>query len=146
MNFFANFLMNFDAFYNGFWFYSILAGWWTWQWVFLNFSQSFWSFDNPDTLECASAVIWNRFEPFLLQWNRCWKFQLSNLKNKKVSFLKKHFLSRCLKLWSKRWIAVLIFSEGFAQVLLSVKQARLWACGCGDVSTPSFGSNLREHS
>ena len=27
--------------------------------------------------------------------NRCWKFQLSILKNKKVLFLKKYFLSRC---------------------------------------------------
>ena len=61
--------MNFDAFFNGFWFYSILAGWSTWQWVFLNFSQNFWSFDTPDTPGCASAVIWNRFEPFLLQWS-----------------------------------------------------------------------------
>ena len=44
---------------NGFWFYSILAGWSTWQWVFLNFSLNFWSFDTPDTPGCASAVIWN---------------------------------------------------------------------------------------
>ena len=63
--------MNFDAFFNGFWFYSILAGWSTWQWVFLNFSQNFWSFDTPDTPGCASAVIWNRFEPFLLQCSAC---------------------------------------------------------------------------
>ena len=55
---------------NCFWFYSILAGWSTWQWVFLNFSQNFWSFDTPDTPECASAVfaeneIWNRLKQFL---------------------------------------------------------------------------------
>ena len=55
-------------FFNGFWFYSILAGWSTWQWVFLNSSINFWSFDIPDTPGSASAVIWNRFEPFLLQW------------------------------------------------------------------------------
>ena len=67
LNFFNIFLMNFDAFFHGFWFYSILAGWSTWQWVFLNSSQNFWSFDTPDTPGCASAVIWNRFEPFLLQ-------------------------------------------------------------------------------
>ena len=42
---------------NCFWFYSILAGWSTWQWVFLNFSQNFWSFDTPDTPGCASAVL-----------------------------------------------------------------------------------------
>ena len=53
----CHFLRNFDAFLNGFWFYSILAGWSTWQWVFLNFSQNFWSFDTPDTPGCASAVI-----------------------------------------------------------------------------------------
>ena len=42
-----------------FWFYSILAGWSTWQWVFLNFSINFWSFDTPGTPGCASAVIQN---------------------------------------------------------------------------------------
>ena len=55
---------------NCFWFYSILAGWSTWQLVFLNFSQNFWSFDIPDTPGCASAVfaeneIWNRLKQFL---------------------------------------------------------------------------------
>ena len=53
----CHFLRNFDEFLNGFWFYSILAGWSTWQWVFLNFSLNFWSFDTPDTPGCASAVI-----------------------------------------------------------------------------------------
>ena len=65
IDFFSNFFMNFDAFYNGFWSYSILAGWSTWQWVFSNFSQNLWSFDTPDIPGCASAVIWNRFESFL---------------------------------------------------------------------------------
>ena len=55
----CHFLRNFDEFLNGFWFYSIMAGWSTWQWVFLNLSQNFWSFDTPDTPGCASAVIWN---------------------------------------------------------------------------------------
>ena len=55
---------------NAFWFYSILAGWSTWQWSLLNFSQNFWSFDTPDTPGCASAVfteneIWNRLKRFL---------------------------------------------------------------------------------
>ena len=50
---------------NGFWFYSILAGW-----AFLNFSQTFWSYDNPDTPGGASVVfpeneIWNRLKQFL---------------------------------------------------------------------------------
>ena len=58
---------------NGFWFYSILAGWSTWQWVFMNFSQNFWSFDTPYTPGCSSAVyaeseIWNRFKQFLPVW------------------------------------------------------------------------------
>ena len=66
----CHFLRNFDEFLNGFWFYSILAGWSTWQWVFLNFSQNFWSFDTPDTPGCASAVfaeneIWSRLKQFL---------------------------------------------------------------------------------
>ena len=55
----CHFLRNFDEFLNGFWFYSILAGWLTWQWEFLNFSQNFGSFDTPDTSGCASAVIQN---------------------------------------------------------------------------------------
>ena len=55
----CHFLMNFDEFLNGFCFYSILAGWSTWQWVLSNFSQNFWSFDTLDTPGCASAVIWN---------------------------------------------------------------------------------------
>ena len=54
----CHFLRNFDEFLNGFWFYSILAGWSTWQWVFLNFLQNLWSFDTYDTPGCASAVIW----------------------------------------------------------------------------------------
>ena len=41
------FFNDFDAFFNGFWFYPILAEWSTWQWVFLNFSQNFWSLDTP---------------------------------------------------------------------------------------------------
>ena len=57
-----HFLRNFDEFLNGFWFYSILAGWSTWQWVFLNFSQNFWSFDTHDTPGCASTVIWNHLK------------------------------------------------------------------------------------
>ena len=71
----CHFLRNFDEFLNGFWFYSISAGWSTWQWVFLNFSQNFWSFDTPDTSRCASAVfaeneIWNRLKQFLPVWIR----------------------------------------------------------------------------
>ena len=57
----CHFWRNFDEFLNGFWFYSILAEWSTWQWVFSNFSQNFWSFDTPDTPGCASAVIWNHY-------------------------------------------------------------------------------------
>ena len=53
-----------------FFFFSILAGWSTWQWVFLNFSQHFWFSDTP---RCASAVfaeneIWNRLKRFLPVW------------------------------------------------------------------------------
>ena len=50
---------------NIFSFYSILAGWSTWQWVFLNFSQNFRSFDTHDTPGCASAVIWNPLKQIL---------------------------------------------------------------------------------
>ena len=57
----CHFLRNFDEFLNVVWFYSILAGLSTWQWVFSNFSQNFWSFDTPDTPGCASAVIWNHY-------------------------------------------------------------------------------------
>ena len=50
----CKFLSNVDVFLNGFLFYSILAEWSTWPWVFLNFSQTFWFFDTPVT-----PVIWN---------------------------------------------------------------------------------------
>ena len=58
---------------NDFQFYSVLAGWSTWQWVFLNFSKNFWSFDTPYTPRCASTVlaeneIWNRLKQFLPVW------------------------------------------------------------------------------
>ena len=46
--------------------------------------------------------------------NRCWKFQLSILKNKKVLFLKKYFLSHCQYQNKKALFADPIFSEGFA--------------------------------
>ena len=68
---FSQFLMFFN---NGFWFYSMMGGWSTWQWVFLNFPINFWSFDTHDTPGCASAVfaenqseneIWNRLKQFL---------------------------------------------------------------------------------
>ena len=49
--------------------------------------------------------------------NRCWKFQLSILKNKKVLFLKKYNLGCSLKIGqesSNRWrFTVPIFREGF---------------------------------
>ena len=84
-----NFLANFDAFFNGFWFCSILAGWSIWQWVFLNFSQNFWSFDTPGTPGCVSAVIWNRFEPFLLRCN-CTLWLVATF-------------SFCYEIWMKCW-------------------------------------------
>ena len=105
IEFFRHFLMNFDGFFNVFLFYSILAGWSTWQWVFLNFSQNFWSFDTPDTPGCASAVIWNRFEPFLLQCRSCsvkiyfkhlWMNSFNQLQNSrpvKISNLWFHWLN-----------------------------------------------------
>ena len=66
----CHFLRNFDEFPSGFWFYSILAGWLTWQLVFLNFSQNFWTFDTLETPGSVSAVfaeieIWNRLKQFL---------------------------------------------------------------------------------
>ena len=45
--------------------------------------------------------------------NRCWKFQLSILKNKKVLFLKKYFLSHTAKTHPKDGVSCLNFSEGF---------------------------------
>ena len=78
---FSQFLMFFN---NGFWFYSMMGGWSTWQWVFSNSSQNFWSFDTPDTPGCASAVfadnqseneIWNRLKQFLpVCHDYCWRF------------------------------------------------------------------------
>ena len=90
---FSQFLMFFN---NGFWFYSMMGGWSTWQWVFLNSSINFWSFDTPDTPGCASAVfadnqseneIWNRLKQFLPVCNVpyiCKKFHeyVSNMINR----------------------------------------------------------------
>ena len=58
---------------NGFWFYSTLAGWSTWQQAFLNFSHNYWFYDTPDTPGGASVVfaenwIWNRLKQFLPVW------------------------------------------------------------------------------
>ena len=44
--------------------------------------------------------------------NRYWKFQLSTLKNKKVLFLKKYFLSRCQYQNKKALFTDSIFREG----------------------------------
>ena len=44
--------------------------------------------------------------------NRCWKFQLSILKNKKVLFQKKYFLGRCQYQNKKAFFTDPIFSEG----------------------------------
>ena len=69
---FLNFFLMF--FNNGFWFYSMMGGWSTWQWVVFNTSQFFWSFDTPETPGSASVVfadnqsetkIWNRMKQFL---------------------------------------------------------------------------------
>ena len=45
--------------------------------------------------------------------NRRWKFQLSIIKNKKVLFLKKNFLSRTTKIHPKNGVCRLNFPEGF---------------------------------
>ena len=45
--------------------------------------------------------------------NRCWKFQLSILKNEKVLFLKKIFLGRTAKVHPKDGVCRLNFPEGF---------------------------------
>ena len=49
--------------------------------------------------------------------NWFWKFQLSILKNKKVLFLKKYFLSRCQYQNKKALFTDPIFSEGFGDRL-----------------------------
>ena len=51
-------------------FYSLMDEWLTWQWVVLDFSQLFWSFDTPKTPGSVSPVfakneIWNRLKQFL---------------------------------------------------------------------------------
>ena len=45
--------------------------------------------------------------------NRCWKFQLSILKNKKVLILKNFFLDHCQYQNKKALFTDPIFSEGF---------------------------------
>ena len=80
---------------NGFWFYSILDGWSTWQWAFLNFSQNFWSYDTPDTPGGASVVfaeneIWNNCScgngRLLMLWN--YVYYNSKLVATNVCFIK----------------------------------------------------------
>ena len=107
----CHFLRNFDAFLNGFLFYSILAGWSTWQWVFLNFSQNFWSFDTPDTPGCASVVfaeneIWNRLKQFLPVW--FYKKSREKQKNK---------LHRCMKIRMllQNWFHSIVSSSHYVQ-------------------------------
>ena len=66
---FSQFLKFFN---NGFWFYSMMGGWSTLQWVFLYSSQFFWSFDTPETPQTPGSVsavfaeneIWNRLKQF----------------------------------------------------------------------------------
>ena len=68
---FSQFLMFFN---NGFWFYSMMGGWSTWQWIVSDSSQFFWSSDTLETPGSVSAVfadnqseneIWNRLKQFL---------------------------------------------------------------------------------
>ena len=47
-----------EFFTNFFWFYSILAGWSTCQWVSLSFSINFWSFDTSEITRFFSSTIW----------------------------------------------------------------------------------------
>ena len=63
LNFFTILLMNFDAFLN-FYFILLYFGWMVNLAISIFELQNFWYFDSP---RCASAVIWNRYEPFLLQ-------------------------------------------------------------------------------
>ena len=66
-------------------------------------------------------ISWNSFS------NRCWKFQLSTLKNKKVLFLKK-FLSRCQYQNKKTLFTDPIFSEGFGSSLETVHRSGFLTC------------------
>ena len=67
-------------------------------------------------------LSWNfvRFHEFFSS-NRCLKFQLSILKNKKVLFLKKIFFLSCCQCQNKKALFTdPIFSEGFEETLLTL--------------------------
>ena len=91
-------------FNNGSWFYSMMGGWLTWQWVFLNSPINFWSFDTYDTPGCASVVfadnqseneIWNRLKHFLPVWHRA----LSQLRTEQTQTM----LIRCV-IRNRKWM------------------------------------------
>ena len=62
----CHFMMNFDAFLNIFWFYSILAGWSTWQWVFFEFPWNF-------------LFFWHPWHPWVCIRSVCWKWNLKQI-------------------------------------------------------------------
>ena len=73
---------------NCFWFYSMMGEWWTWQWIVLDFSNIFWSFDTPETPGSVSVVfaeneIWNRLKQFLPVWDKVIWQVLQNFRLKK---------------------------------------------------------------
>ena len=82
LNFFNIFLTNRDDFFNGFWFYSSLAGCLTWQWVFLNFSINFWSF-----------IFWHPWHPWVCIRSDCWKW---NLKQNQAIPPSVHYQRSCM--------------------------------------------------
>ena len=87
---------------NCFWFHSILAGWSTWQWVFLNFSQNFWSFDTLTPLGVHPQwfeITWNRYERFLLLCMWEMKDILLTSALQWVTFLNKNSAH---KIWAKK--------------------------------------------
>ena len=59
--------------------------------------------------------------------NKCWKFKLSILKNKKVLFLKKYFSGRCQYQNKKTLFTDPIFSEGFAFAYNFWLYATVWS-------------------
>ena len=104
-------------FNNGFWFYSMMGGWSTWQWVVLDSSQFFWSFDTPETPGSVSVVfadnwseneIWNRLKQFLPVCTRIHKIPLCILLLWNLSHMK-HFSCILLEIFAIKFVITYLF-------------------------------------
>ena len=140
----------------GFWLYSMMGGWSTWQWVVLDSSQFFWSFDTPETPGSVSVVfadnqseneIWNRLKQFLPVWG--WVLpSLSPLMDAKGGLISEGILTlvpfptKCapnLAPEQKIWISCLLKRAGNSNFLLG----QILVSFVGNVSKVKIPSEIK---